>query len=152
MTFSFVYYQDIEELYKLQCAEWDPIINWFNERFDANVEKVCDITQPKIAGNTKMNLSKHLLSYDEQTMHAFNYGVETLKSVILTFACVERHISVEKAVALSRLEEEYQLKFWGRVEWAHDLSQHDTQARLAACILFIHFHSSEHLIKEKLKI
>lgn len=99
-----------------------------------------------------MALSKHLLSYDEGTMHAFNYAVDTIKSVILTLACVDKRISVEKAVELSRLEEEYQLKFWGRVEWAHDLSQQDTQARLAACILYIHFQSTEYSIKEKLSV
>lgn len=144
--------QDIEDLYKLQCAEWDPIIQWFNKRFETDIEKCCDISQPKISPRTRMSISRHILSYGEGSMHAFNYAVDTLKSVILTLACVEKRISVEKAVTLSRLEEEYQLKFWGRVEWAHDLNQQDTQARLAACILYIHFHSNDHLVKEKLKI
>ncbi|XP_031629080.1 ATP synthase mitochondrial F1 complex assembly factor 2 [Contarinia nasturtii] len=141
---------DIEDLYKLQCAEWDPIIEWFNERYDADIAKSCDITQPKISSKTRMNISKHLLSYNDATMHGFLYAVDTLKSIILTLACVDKRISVEKAVELSRLEEEYQLKFWGRVEWAHDLGQQDTQARLAASILFIHFHSNEHIIKQKI--
>lgn len=40
------------------------------------------------------------------------YGIDTVKSVILTFAAAERVITVEEAVALSRLEEEFQvLKF-----------------------------------------
>lgn len=39
----------------------------------------------------------------------FVYAVDTLKSVILAVACVERYISPEKAVHLSRLEEEYQV-------------------------------------------
>lgn len=38
------------------------------------------------------------------------FGVDTTKSVILTLACVERFITPEKAVLLSRLEEEYQVK------------------------------------------
>lgn len=134
----------------MQLAEWDPIIEWFNERFEADLVKSCDITQPKISAKTRMNLSKHLLSYNDSTMHGFLYAVDTLKSVILTLACVDKRVSVEKAVELSRLEEEYQLKFWGRVEWAHDLNQQDTQARLAASILFIHFHSNEHIIKQKI--
>jgi hypothetical protein len=40
----------------------------------------------------------------------FSFGVEALKSIILTLCCVERHISVERAVLLSRLEEEFQVK------------------------------------------
>ena len=35
--------------------------------------------------------------------------VESLKSVILALALVDRHLNVETAVALSRLEEEYQV-------------------------------------------
>lgn len=137
-------------MYKLQCAEWDPIIEWFNDRYETDVQKSCDITQPKICAKTRMNISKQLLSYNDYTMHGLMYAVDTIKSLILTMACVDKRISVEKAVTLSRLEEEYQLKFWGRVEWAHDLQQQDTQARIAAAILFIHFNSSEYLIKEKM--
>jgi ATP synthase F1 complex assembly factor 2 len=33
-----------------------------------------------------------------------------VKSVILTLCCVERYISIEKAVLLSRLEEEFQVR------------------------------------------
>lgn len=96
-----------------------------------------------------MNISKHLLSYSDVTMQGFMYAVDTIKSLILTLACVDKRISVEQAVNLSRLEEEHQLKFWSRVEWAHDLNQQESQSRLAASILFIQFHSSEHIIKEK---
>lgn len=65
-------------------------------------------------------------------------------------AVLNRFITVEKAVYLSRLEEEYQLKYWERVEWAHDLSQQDLQSRLAAAVLFIHFNSSTTFTKEKM--
>lgn len=39
----------------------------------------------------------------------FLYGVEALKSVILTVAAAERKLTAEKAVALSRLELQYQV-------------------------------------------
>lgn len=76
--------------------------------------------------------------------------MDTLKSVLLALAAIDQRISVVKAAALSRLEEEYQAKFWGRVEWAHDLSQQELQARLAAAVLFVHLNRSEHFVKEKL--
>lgn len=37
------------------------------------------------------------------------YGVDALKSVILTLAAAERVISIEEAVRQSRLEENYQV-------------------------------------------
>lgn len=134
----------------MQCAQWDPIIEWFNKRYDTDIEKVCDLSLPHISAKTRMNISKHLRSYDDISMHGFVYAVDTIKSVILAIACLDQRITVEDAVRLSRLEEEYQLKYWSRVEWAHDLSKYDTQSRLAASILFIHFNSSEHKIKQKL--
>lgn len=78
--------------------------------------------------------------------------MDVLKSLILTLACVDRQITVEQAVKLARLEEEHQIEHWGRVEWAHDVSQLDSQARLAASILFVHFNSTEYLVKEKMVI
>lgn len=79
------------------------------------------------------------------------YGVDTLKSVVLTLACTEKFITPEKAVLLSRLEEEYQTGHWGRVEWAHDLSQHSLQARLSAVVLFVYFNSQSNNVKLKYK-
>lgn len=115
-----------------------------------------------------MKIAKHFQSFSLETLHGecnnslcmqlFNwfyscagyvFAVDTLKSIVLACAVIEQQITVEKAVALARLEEEYQLKFWGRVEWAHDLSQQELQARLAAAVLFVHFNCSEHFVKEK---
>lgn len=81
------------------------------------------------------------------------FAVDTLKSIILTLAVVDRFMTVEKAILLTRLEEEFQLGHWGRVEWAHDLNQQELQARLAAAILFIYFNSvsSKSVVTKKLK-
>jgi len=43
----------------------------------------------------------------------------------------------------------FQSGHWGRVEWAHDLSQQETQARLAAAVLFIHLNSSSTFVQSK---
>lgn len=142
--------QEDDELYRIQCRDWDPIIKWFNERYETDLKKSRDIASPVVAAGSKMNITKHLLSYDLTSMHGFVFAVDVLKSIILAFACIDRYITVEQAVKLSKLEEEFQITHWGRVEWAHDLSQQDHQARLAAAVLFIHFNTSEHLIKEKL--
>jgi hypothetical protein len=38
---------------------------------------------------------------------------------------------------------------WGRVEWAHDLNQQETQARLAAAVIFIQLNSSSTFVQSK---
>lgn len=136
----------------MQCKDWDPVIAWFNQRYETDLKKSCDISSPVVPSGTKMNITKHLLSYDLTTMHGIVFAVDVLKSIILAFACIDRFLTVEQAVKLSRLEEEFQITHWGRVEWAHDLHQQDHQARLAAAVLFIHFNTSEHIVKQKLVV
>lgn len=143
---------EADELYELQLQEWQPILNWFCKRYEVKLEATRDISAPTISQETKSVLTKHLLSYNFWAVHGFSFGVEALKSVILTLCCVERHISAERAVLLSRLEEEFQSGHWGRVEWAHDLSQQETQARLAAAVLFIHMNSSSTFVQSKQRL
>jgi len=160
--------QDEKALHDLQINEWDPVIEWFNQRFEINLQKTMSITPPKVSDEDKMKVAKHFQSYSLETLHGneqsksivklahlkylplgFIFAVDTLKSIVLACAVIEQMLTVEKAVALARLEEEYQMKFWGRVEWAHDLSQQELQARLAAAVLFVHFNCSENCVKHK---
>ncbi|CAH1183273.1 unnamed protein product [Phaedon cochleariae] len=140
---------DEEELLKFQINEWDPVIEWFNNRFNVNIQKSVQMDLPLVSENDKATLRKHLMSHNFAAVNGFMYGVDTLKSVVLTLACTERFISTEKAVLLSRLEEEYQTGHWGRVEWAHDLSQQSLQARLSAVVLFVYFNSQFHSSQAK---
>ncbi|XP_017064343.2 ATP synthase mitochondrial F1 complex assembly factor 2 [Drosophila eugracilis] len=143
-------YDDEKDLHDLQVNEWDPVIAWFNQRYETNLQKTMNITPPQISEQDKMKIAKHFQSYSLETLHGFIFAVDTLKSIVLACAVIEQMLTVEKAVALARLEEEYQLKFWGRVEWAHDLSQQELQARLAAAVLFVHLNCSENFVKQKL--
>lgn len=140
---------EADELYELQIQEWEPILKWFCKRYDVKLEAARDISGPTISHETQNILTKHLLSFNFWAVHGFSFGVEALKSVILTLCCTERHISVEKAVLLSRLEEEFQSGHWGHVEWAHDLNQQEMQARLAAAVLFIQLNSSSTFVQSK---
>ncbi|XP_058819379.1 ATP synthase mitochondrial F1 complex assembly factor 2 [Topomyia yanbarensis] len=136
-------------LKNLQIAEWDPIIDWFNKRFQVQLSATDGLEIPNFAPGTAMNISRYLSSYNEAALHGFMFAVDTIKSLILTCACVDRFISPEKAVLLARLEEEYQQGYWGRVEWAHDVQQLDSQARLSAAMLMVHFNSSNVFVKQK---
>lgn len=141
-----------EDLFKLQQEQWDPIIEWFNKRYDTTLEKTTDISPPVFPANAKMQIANFLKSHDLPALHGIQFAVETLKSVILAFACIDRFINPAKAVLLSRLEEEYQLGHWGRVEWAHDIAQQDLQARLAAAVFHIHCCSFSHFVKIKMPV
>lgn len=151
-TLNHIFLQEEKRLKDLQVAEWNPVIEWFNKRYDVNLEPTDGLEVPTFAPGTVMNVSRYLLSYNEAALHGFMFAVDTLKSVLLTCACVDRYINTDKAVLLATLEEEYQLGHWGRVEWAHDVSKLDLQARLSAAILFVYFNSSNVFVKQKISI
>ena len=92
-----------------QEKRWDPIVNWFCERYDVTVESSSLITGPVISDEAKEKMKKHLLSYDSWVLHGLMFGVESVKSLLLALACVDRFITVEEAVRLSALETEFQV-------------------------------------------
>ncbi|CAH1389439.1 unnamed protein product [Nezara viridula] len=139
-----------DEVYDVQQKEWQPVIKWFCDRYGVEISPTRDMIGPEISKQTREIIERHFLSYDLAPLHGFMFAVEALKSVILTLCCVDRRLSVDQVVLLSRLEEEYQTGCWGRVEWAHDVSQYDLQARVSAAVLFIHLNSMSEEVKSKL--
>jgi hypothetical protein len=61
--------QEEDELHELQLQEWQPILNWFCERYKVKLEATRDISAPTISQETKSVLTKHLLSYNFWAVH-----------------------------------------------------------------------------------
>lgn len=61
----------------MQVREWNPIINWFNERFGVNIQPSRDIGGPSISDTDKGKIQRHLLSYNDWAVH----GTYTASSV-----------------------------------------------------------------------
>ena len=127
------------ELANIQDEKWGSIIKWCNERYSVDIQHTFGFGKPSISENTHNVLMYHLKSYDLWSMVAFERMVNNLKSVILTLALVDRHISVKDAVELSLLEQRYQVSKWGNVEWHHDIEFHETLMKTSACAIFIQF-------------
>ncbi|KFB43070.1 AGAP008876-PA-like protein [Anopheles sinensis] len=140
------------ELKKLQNQEWTPIVEWCNKRYEVNLSSTDSLVVPTFEPGMAMNLARYFTSYNGAALHGFLFAVDVIKSIILTLACVDRHITPERAVQLARLEEEFQQGHWGKVEWAHDVQRLDTQSRLSAALLFIYFNSSNAFVKQKISL
>lgn len=140
-----------DDLIQMQVRDWDPVLAWFNTKFETNLKTCEGIFGADIPMQAREVIRRYLLSYDMWAVSGFLYGVEALKSVILTDAAAECKISSEEAVALSRLETKFQTSRWGAVEWAHDLDKYDLQARFSAALLFIQFNTWQATIREKAK-
>ncbi|KAG9334776.1 hypothetical protein JZ751_006525 [Albula glossodonta] len=153
-------------LVELQKNEWDPVLDWVERRYNVVIGSSSSIMGPQIPEETKDTFRQHLGSYnfwsltDCIAVHAahtiapsftgLEYVITQLKSVVLSFGLVDRHLTVEQAVLLSRLEEEYQIQRWGNVEWAHDYDMYELRARAAAGALFVHLSSESSTVKRKL--
>ncbi|XP_011154831.1 ATP synthase mitochondrial F1 complex assembly factor 2 isoform X3 [Harpegnathos saltator] len=135
------YSSEADELYKLQIEKWEPIVHWFCKHYNVNIAGTQSIEAPGVSLETKTAITRHLMSHNFNSIYGLVYAVDGLKSVILTLATAERTINVSEAVDLSRLEEKYQISHWGNVEWHHEYSKHDLQARLSAAMLFVYLNS-----------
>ncbi|RMC17593.1 hypothetical protein DUI87_05257 [Hirundo rustica rustica] len=137
-------------LAELQKNEWDPVVTWAEKRYNVTIGSSTSILGPNIPASTKETFVSHLASYNMWALQGIEFVITQLKSLILSMSLIDRHITVEKAVLLSRLEEEYQIRRWGNVEWAHDYDLCELRARTAAGTLFVHLCSESSTVKHKL--
>ncbi|XP_072039211.1 ATP synthase mitochondrial F1 complex assembly factor 2-like [Amphiura filiformis] len=126
------------ELVQFQTAEWDPMLEWINKKYDTEITSSTSIVGPQIPDSTKEMITKHLSTRSDWALVGYENTVQCLKSVVLAFALIDREITVERAVDLSNLELNYQVQRWGNVEWSHDIEYADSKARVAAASLFVH--------------
>lgn len=121
----------------------------FQEHLGVEVKPSASIVGPDISEEARQRLVRFLSVYNLSALRGVHYAAEALKSVLLALAAVQGRLSVEEAVKLSMLEQEYQTERWGRVEWAHDVEYFDTCARVAAAVLFVQLNSTSHSVIDK---
>ncbi|KAK3091953.1 hypothetical protein FSP39_023987, partial [Pinctada imbricata] len=146
------------DLHDIQGREWDPLVKWTEKRlvpytyiytYDIDITPTTGFELPQISDGTHDRLERHLQAFSDWSLLGFQYGVEALKSLIIMLALVDKHISVDKAVKLARLETDYQTDRWGNVEWYHDIDILQLRARLAASALLIQWTSESVKVREK---
>lgn len=138
------------DLVALQKNEWDPVLHLAEKRYDVVIGSSTSIMGPVIPPETKEVFRRHLASHNSWALLGIEFITTQLKSLVLCMGLVDRFLTVEKAIALSRLEEEYQIQRWGRVEYSHDFDLYEVCARTAAGTLFVHLCSSSSTVKHKL--
>lgn len=125
-----------EELLKLQTNNLDPVVQWFADFFHCNVPVSQNVTLPEIDAKTRSILERYFKSFNLWSLVGFLFATENLKSLILSCALMNRQLSVEDAIQLSRIEENFQSRIWGKVEFHHDLENYVLQTRVAAAVMF----------------
>lgn len=59
----------MDELYQLQVEKWEPVIQWFCEYYDVDIVRTQNIEMPIISAGTKAVLTRHLLSYNFNSIY-----------------------------------------------------------------------------------
>jgi ATP synthase F1 complex assembly factor 2 len=131
-----------DEIAALQHRDLTPVVHWFQREF--NVPILIDNT---FAGKDQPEesitvLQWHLFKLDDWTLCALETMTQTLKSFVLAMAVAKRHLSAERALQFSYLEETYNRKRWGRFEGhgGHDVDELDALQRLAAPAAMLHLY------------
>ena len=142
--------EEPEELRKREDRIWNPVVNWFTQKYDVEVEVISNLLQTPVPYETLEVIRGHLLRLNFESLVGFNYICENLKSVILTFALIERQIDVEQAVSMSLLEVDFQTQTWGNIEWAHDMDMVQLRSRVAAGAFFTLCHKDSVIEQSKI--
>lgn len=62
-------FQEDDGLYESQQKQWDPVIQWFCDRFHVDIKKTRGFVAPAITPETNAALTKHLMSYNTSAVN-----------------------------------------------------------------------------------
>jgi len=128
--------EESEVMSTLQQQKWNPVLDWFNKRFEVDVQwstELFGLEQPK---HTILKMSHVLSGLNKWQLTGLRFSIESLKSFIIPFAVIEKRLSLDDAIFLSRLEIQLQMEKWGNIEWYHETEHAHQLAVLSAGILF----------------
>ncbi|MCP1168999.1 ATP12 family chaperone protein [Limimaricola litoreus] len=111
------------ELVARQSAEWDPLLDWAEARFDARLVSVAGVMPVAQDAAALERLAAPLRDMDPFALAAFHDLVALSGSLVLAHAVTEGHLGASEAWRLSRLDEEWQIEQWGEDEEAEALAQ-----------------------------
>lgn len=144
LKFDTVRFRDVEneELLKKQTRHWDPLIGWFEHKYDCHVPiEYGDIMATNdVPSSTEQSLKRLLGTHRRWPLLGIRSMTKNLKSFVLATSLMERFLKVEQAVELSRLETRHQVEKWSKVEWEHDIDEQSSNACVAAGSLFYHLN------------
>jgi len=118
-----------------QADRWDPLLSWARERYDAPMilaSGVMPVTQP---GPSVERLTAAVATHDDFALASLHDLVAISGSLVLGLAVSEKRLAQNEALALSRLDDEWQIEQWGVDEEAARVAAHKADEFAAAARL-----------------
>ena len=107
-----------DNLIKKQNEKWNPVLEWFRKEYGVEPKITSQITPPKQDKKLAKAIGDEVRKMSGRELIAFSKTAGGFTSLILALAVMKRHISVDDAFALSRLDELFQNEMWGEDEEA----------------------------------
>ena len=114
---------------------WNPLVHQFESTFQCQLPVTETVFLDEIPIETKNKVKHYLNSFDPHSLFGLQFILDNLKSLVLSLALINKTITVDESVRLSRLEQEFQIQKWGQVEWAHDLDLNLLRSRVSAGLM-----------------
>ncbi len=124
------------ELVARQQAEWQPLLEWFRERYDVSINTTQGITAVAQPPALAERLEKIGAMLDPMRLTALHTITNVCGSVVIGLAVLEGHLDAEAAFRAGYLDELHQASLWGEDEEAAARRQ-ALQAELNAVVRFL---------------
>lgn len=107
------------DLIALQRERWQPLLDWAAREFDAPLKVMDGVIFEDQPEPAMAALRKAIAAQDDHRLAALSHATRALGSLVLALALVRGRIGGEDAIALSLLDELYQIEKWGDDPEAH---------------------------------
>lgn len=125
------------ELIARQAAQWDPLLEWAQERFSAPQAVVSGIVHAAQPPEVLAAMRRALDVWDAYALAAIHNATTITGSLVLALALAEGRLGAAEAFALSQLDDSFQAEKWG----------HDAEAETRAARLLGEMEAAERFLR-----
>ena len=101
-----------------QATRWDPLLAWARSEFDAPLTLASGIMPVRQPEQSLKNLAQAVAKHDNFELAGLHDLVSISGSLVLGLAVSAGHLKAPEAMALSRLDDDWQIEQWGEDEEA----------------------------------
>ncbi|KAH9278542.1 ATP synthase mitochondrial F1 complex assembly factor 2 [Echinococcus granulosus] len=138
-----------EELLVEQESQWGTVLDFIENRYRFRPPVTTGFCLTPVPKECRDFIRRHLLSINRWGLVGLQTCVENLKSLWLTLAMVDGFLTSQRAVELSRLEQNFQERRWGSVEWFHEVDEVEVNTRVSAGLLVVLTSHARRTVKKK---
>ena len=128
---------DYTDLGKRQKEQWSPLVTWFTREFYVPLHVHVGVSQKIQAKETIHAIELFLRSLNDWELVGLDVITARTKSLVLGLAVLKSRLTVEEALRMSQIEEDFQSEMNGFVEGHHDIQWIETLKTAASASVLI---------------